>query len=158
MRAVILLSSTALGLMFATPGIAVSQGTKPMAPATAAVMQAGVAAALDDSAAGWNAGNLDRFVAIYAPDATFVTVGGILRGRPAIADHYRPSFAGGTNTRGKLGFQPVGSRVISPAHLLLWARWTLTPADPAAKAETGMTTLLFEHRPEGWRIISDHSS
>jgi uncharacterized protein (TIGR02246 family) len=146
-----------LGLVLATPGIAGAPGAKPVA-SMATMMQAGVSAALKDSEAGWNAGTLDRFVAIYAPDATFVTVGGLLQGRPAIADHYRPSFTGGTNTRGKLSFQTLGSRVISPAHLLVWARWTLTPADAAAKVETGMTTLLFEHRPEGWRIISDHSS
>ncbi|MEN2790721.1 SgcJ/EcaC family oxidoreductase [Sphingomonas oligophenolica] len=147
----------ALGLMLAAPAIAGAQSGKPTA-AMATMMQNGVAAALKDSAAGWNAGNLDRFVAIYAPDATFVTPGGLVQGRAAIAEHYRPSFTGGTNKRGTLSFETLGSRVISPAHLLLWARWTLTPADPAAKAETGMTTLLFEHRPEGWRIISDHSS
>ena len=157
MRALILLVSTVLALMLAVTGIAGAPGAKPTA-AMATMMQAGVEAALKDSEAGWNAGNLDQFVAIYAPDATFVTPGGLVQGRPAIADHYRPSFAGGTNTRGKLSFETLGSRVISPAHLLLWARWTLTPADAAAKAETGMTTLLFEHRPEGWRIISDHSS
>ena len=145
-----------LGLMLAAPGVAGAQAGKTTA-AMATMMQSGVAAAMKDSEAGWNAGSLDRFVAVYAPDATFVTPGGLVQGRAAIADHYRPSFAGGTNKRGKLGFETLGSRIISPAHLLLWARWTLTPADPAAKADSGMTTLLFEHRPEGWRIISDHS-
>ena len=144
-----------LGLLLATPFA--GHAEKPKG-ASAAAARAGVAAALDDSEAGWNAGNLDRFVAVYAPDATFVTEKGLVRGRAAIADHYRRSFAGGGNTRGKLGFETLGSRIISPVHLLLWARWTLTPADPAGKAETGMTTLLFERRPEGWRIISDHSS
>ena len=146
-----------LGLMLATPGVAGALAGKAT-PAMATRMEAGVAAVVKDSAAGWNAGSLDRFVAIYAPDATFVVPGGLIRGRAAIADHYRRSFAGGGNTRGRLSFETLGSRVISPAHVLLWARWTLTPADPAAKAETGMTTLLFEKRPEGWRIISDHSS
>jgi uncharacterized protein (TIGR02246 family) len=144
-----------LGLLLATPGAA--QTGKPTASFIAAA-QAGVATALNDSKAGWNAGNLDRFVAVYAPDATFVTAGGLIQGRPAIADHYRPSFAGGANKRGALSFDTLGTRVVSPAHLLLWARWTLTPADAAGKVESGMTTLLFEHRPEGWRIISDHSS
>jgi len=143
-----------LGLLLATP--VAGHIEKPMgAPAAAA--RAGVAAALDDSKAGWNAGNLDRFVAVYAPDATFVTAKGLVKGRAAIADRYRRSFAGGGNTRGKLSFETLDSRRIDPTHMLLWARWTLTPADPA-KAETGMTTLLFERRPEGWRIISDHSS
>ncbi|MEP7007973.1 MAG: SgcJ/EcaC family oxidoreductase [Sphingomonas bacterium] len=144
-----------LGLLLATP--VAGQTDRPMA-ASAATAQAGVAAAMDDSAAGWNAGNLERFVAVYAPDATFVTEKGLVRGRAAIADRYRPSFTGGANKRSKLSFETLGSRIVSPTHLLLWARWTLTPADTAAKDDTGMTTLLFERGPEGWRIISDHSS
>jgi uncharacterized protein (TIGR02246 family) len=144
-----------LGLLLATP--AVAQTGKPVA-SSAAAARAGVAAAMDDSKAGWNAGNLDRFVAVYAPDATFVTPKGLVQGRAAIANRYRASFAGGANRRGKLGFETLGSRIISPTHFLLWARWTLTPADPATKVEAGMTTLLFERRAEGWRIISDHSS
>jgi uncharacterized protein (TIGR02246 family) len=144
-----------LGLLLATP---VAAGTGKSTAAMASQAHAGVAAALDDSKAGWNTGNLDRFVAVYAPDATFVTEKGLVQGRAAIADHYRASFAHGANRRGKLGFETLGSRIISPTHLLLWARWTLNPTDPAGKVETGMTTLLFERRPEGWRIISDHSS
>jgi uncharacterized protein (TIGR02246 family) len=144
-----------LGLLLATPVTAQSGKT---AAATASSALAGVAAAMDDSAAGWNAGDLDRFVAVYAPDATFVTEKGLVRGRPAIADRYRPSFAGGANRRGKLSFETLGSRIVSGTHVLLWARWTLTPASAAGKVESGMTTLLFERRPEGWRIISDHSS
>lgn len=146
-----------LGLLLVAPVAA--QTDKPIATtAAAAAAQVGVAAAMADSAAGWNAGDLDRFVAVYASDATFVTEKGLVRGRPAIADRYRASFAGGANTRGELSFETLGSRIISRVHLLLWARWTLTPTDTAAKVETGMTTLLFERRPEGWRIISDHSS
>jgi uncharacterized protein (TIGR02246 family) len=144
-----------LGLLLVTPLAA--QTGKPMS-VSAATARAGVAAAMDDSKAGWNAGNLDRFVAVYAPDATFVTEKGLVQGRAAIADRYRPSFAGGANKRGKLSFETLGSRSVGPVHFLLWARWTLTPVDPAGKVETGMTTLLFERRSEGWRIISDHSS
>ncbi len=117
-----------------------------------------VTAAMADSAAGWNTGDLDRFVAIYASDAVFVTPKGLLRGKAAIADHYRPSFAAGGNKRGKLGFQMLAHRTISNVHELLFARWTLTPADPTATPETGMTTLLFERRKDGWKILSDHSS
>jgi uncharacterized protein (TIGR02246 family) len=117
-----------------------------------------VAAAMAASAAGWNSGNLDRFVSIYADDAVFVTPTGLLRGKGEIADHYRPSFTLGGNDRGKLSFQLLAYRTISNVHQLLFAKWILTPAAPGAKPETGMTTLLFERRKAGWRIISDHSS
>lgn len=39
-------------------------------------------------------------------------------------------------------------RAIDPRHELMWARWVLTPA-AGGKVESGMTTLLFERRPEG---------
>ncbi|MDE0878470.1 MAG: SgcJ/EcaC family oxidoreductase [Sphingomonas bacterium] len=121
-------------------------------------VQTEVAAVMADSAAGWNSGDLDRFVAIYADDAVYVTTKGLVRGKAEIAARYRPSFASGSNKRGRLSFQMLAYRTISNVHQLLFARWTLTPADPKAKAETGMTTLLFERRKAGWRIISDHSS
>ena len=124
--------------------------------AQATPVQDAIMAAMADSAAGWNAGDLDRFVAIYAPDATFVTKTGLLRDRRAIAEHYRASFADGGNARGRLSFQPLAWRAISNVHQLLIARWTLAPASGAAEA--GVTTLLFERRADGWRIIADHSS
>ncbi len=125
-------------------------------PAQKADPQAEVMAAMTASAAGWNAGDLDRFVAVYAPDAGFVTKDGVLSGRPAIAERYRPSFIKGGNARGKLSFQAIAFRTISATHRLLFARWTLTPV--AGTPQTGMTTLVFERRREGWKIIADHSS
>ena len=127
------------------------------AAAQTSAPQAAVQAAMSASAAGWNAGDLDRFVAIYAKDATFVTSKGVLRGKAEIADRYRPSFTAGGNSRGRLAFQMLAFRTLSDVHQLLVARWTLTPAGGAAP-ETGLTTLVFERQPGGWKIISDHSS
>jgi uncharacterized protein (TIGR02246 family) len=124
------------------------------APALSAA-QAQVMTAMEASAAGWNAGDLDRFVAVYADDASFVTKDGVLRGKAAIAARYRPSFAGGANTRGRLSFEPVAFRTLGPAQQLLIARWRLTGG---AKEESGLTSLVWERRAAGWRIVADHSS
>jgi len=126
------------------------------APAPAADAHARIEAVMGASAAAWNAGQLDRFVAVYAEDAVYIGKDGLVSGRRAIADRYRPSFANGTNERGRLSFRTLGWRTVGPAHELMYARWTLSRAD--GSGETGMTTLLFERRPEGWRIITDHSS
>ena len=126
------------------------------APASITAPQAAILAVMTDSAAGWNAGDLDRFMAVYADDATYVTGKGLVRGKAAIADRYRRSFAAGGNTRGRLSFAEPAFRPIDPAHMLFWARWVLTPV--SGKEESGMTSLVFERRPEGWRIIADHSS
>jgi uncharacterized protein (TIGR02246 family) len=127
-----------------------------MVVATAATPQAAISAAMADSAAGWNAGDLARFTAIYAPDAVYVAGDKVVQGKPAIAARYARSFADGGNIRGRLSFQPLAWRPLSAVHVLHVARWTLTPANGAS--QTGLTTLLFERRKDGWRIISDHSS
>lgn len=125
--------------------------------APASTPQADIGAVMADSAAGWNTGDLARFMACYAPDAVYVAGGKLVSGKDAIAAVYTKSFAAGGNTRGKLTFQPMAWRTISNVHQLLVARWTLTPGG-GGKVETGLTTLLFERRKDGWRIISDHSS
>lgn len=116
-----------------------------------------IMAAMEASAAGWNAGDLDRFMAVYANDAIFVTKDALLKSRAEIAARYRPSFVDGRNVRGKLAFRPLAFKTLSAVHLILYARYTLTPGGSDAKPESGMTTLVFERRPEGWRIISDNS-
>ena len=111
--------------------------------------------AMATSAAGWNAGDLVRFMDVYADDAVFVTPKGLLRGKDAIAAKYRPSFQGVGNVRGTLSFAFLEMRGLDPRHAMLFARWT---RNGATTTETGMTTLVFERRGAVWKIISDHSS
>ncbi len=127
-----------------------------LAAAAAVTPQAAIDAAMADSAAGWNAGDLARFTAVYAPDAVYVAGDKVVRGKAAITERYAGSFANGANTRGRLSFQPLAWRPLSAVHVLHVARWTLTPTTGAP--QSGMTTLVFERRKDGWRIISDHSS
>ena len=117
--------------------------------------QAQIVAAMTASAAGWNAGDLDRFIGVYADDASYVTRDGVLQGKAAIAARYRPSFVSGGNSQGRLSFAPVAFRTLGPAQQLLIARWTLTGG---AKEESALTSLIWERRPAGWRIVADHSS
>lgn len=125
------------------------------APAHAAdPAEAGMRAVMLGSAAAWNAGDLERFTAIYAPDAVFVGKKGLIRGRAAIAENYRPSFVTGGNRRGQLRFEFLGLKPIGERRIL-FARWILSGG---AEEESGMTTLVFERRTDGWKIVADHSS
>ena len=113
-----------------------------------------IAAAMAASAAGWNAGDLDRFMAVYADDALYVTARGVVRGKSAIAARYAPSFTAGGNSRGTLSFAMLAERPIDATHRVLIARWTLT----GTTTQSGYTTLVFARQGGQWRIVTDHSS
>lgn len=142
----------AVAMVVAAPAVAQT----PVATAKQAVM-----AAMTDSATGWNAGNLDRFMAVYAdaPTTTYATGNGLAHGRAEIASHYRAYFGGAKDAeRGKLSFEPLDFRLLDATHALLIARYTVAPAGTRTKAWTGPTSLVFEKGASGWKIIADHSS
>lgn len=134
----------------------------PAAAATPAEQaQQAVMAAMTDSAAGWNAGDLDRFMAVYAdaPTTTYVTGNGLAHGKADIASHYRDYFGGAKDAeRGTLSFQMLDFRLLDATHALLIARYTVSPAGTRTKAWTGPTSLVFVKGAAGWKIIADHSS
>ena len=76
--------------------------------------------------------------------------------KAAIAARYAPRFTGdGAVKRGALTFEEVDFRPIDPSHALLVARYRLKIE--GAADQTGPTSLLFEKRRGGWRIVADHS-
>ncbi len=141
-------SMAAMSLLIAAPLVA-QQKTDP---------QAEIIAVVNDGAAGWNAGDLDRFAAIYAPDAIFVGAQGLVSSRDAIVAYYRGHYMADGKLHGKLAFQVAAFRRLSAVHAILWARYTLADAEPGKPPATGLATLVFERRPDGWKIISDHPS
>lgn len=125
-------------------------------PAPIQDAQKAIEAAMLDSAAGWTAGDMPRFLAIYADDAVFVTKTGLVRGKAAIAARYDKSYGADASKRGALSFHMLGSRAVDATHRMLWAEWHL--AYPDGRSDKGMTSLLFERQAGGWKIIADHSS
>jgi uncharacterized protein (TIGR02246 family) len=125
-----------------------------------------IEAAMHDSDAGWNEGDIDRFLAVYSDDAatSFVGSSGINRGKAGIRAQYLKSYAGqfgpesSPATRSTLSFTFEDFRMIGRDHALLIARWSLTKPGAEGKPQSGMTSLLFRHEAGGWKIIADHSS
>ncbi len=137
-------------------GMAAIMLIAPDAASPAMEAQAGVMAAMGDSAAGWNQGDLVRFTAIYADQASFVASDGLVRGRKAIMARYAPRFVAGAK-RGTLAFEQLDFRLLGPNHALLIARYRLS--FDGAKDQTGPTSLVFERVVgKGWLIVADHSS
>lgn len=149
----------AIGLIAVVPASAPSQAAASAAPVVATTARSGVEAAMTDSAAGWNAGDLARFMRIYsdAPDTSFVTKEGVLRGKAVMAERYRTRYDfENVAKRGLLSFATLDFRLLDRAHALYIGRYTLRGGD--GSVQSGMTSLVFRKEAGGWRIIADHSS
>jgi len=129
----------------------------PAASPTADDAAPEVHALLEQSARAWNAGDLDGFLITYARDSatTFLSVRGLTHGFAAIRDRYAARFEPGAE-RDSLRFTDVELRPLGADHLLVTARYVLERGDSVTA--TGPFTVVWERRPEGWRMIHDHSS
>lgn len=114
-------------------------------------------ALLEQSARAWNAGDLDGFLITYARDSatTFVTTNGPVYGFETIRDRYAPRFEPGAE-RDSLHFTAFTVRMMGTDYVLSTARYVLMRGDSVTA--TGPFTVIWEHRPEGWRMIHDHTS
>lgn len=118
-----------------------------------------VEAAMTASAAGWNKGDVDAFMAVYsdAPATSFVTKEGLLRGKAAMTARYKARYSfDDPAKRGVLTFKTLDFRLLDPTHALYIGQYLLTY--PGGKTATGPTTLIFAKEADGWKIIADHSS
>lgn len=105
------------------------------------------------SAAAWNRGDLEGFVAHYAEDAVFVSPSGVTTGRAEVLARYRKRYPD-AQTMGKLTLEPLDVRVAGDA-VSVAARWTLAYPDKAAA--TGHTVVVFMRVKGAWRIVQDAS-
>ncbi|MFM9978090.1 MAG: YybH family protein [Sphingomonadaceae bacterium] len=134
-------------------------GPSKQAETAALPKQEDIEAALTPSVAAWKAGRLEGFLSVYsdAPDAVFVTDAGMVRGKAAMADRYRKTYAfDDVARRGDLAIATTYFRPIDASHALAVMRFTLTP--PTGPAITGYSTLVWRKESGGWKVIADHSS
>jgi len=122
-----------------------------------AELTAVVAGQLGRDADAWNRGDLDGFMASYARDTStsFIDAGHVRYGFEFIRSRYAPRFAPGAE-RDSLRFEEIAARPLGRAHALVTARFVLFRN--GRTTASGPFTLVLERRPEGWKIIHDHSS
>jgi ketosteroid isomerase-like protein len=152
MRAIALLLATAVACrIVGQPSVSGKDSSSSRNPA------AEISSQLDRSAGDWNRGDLDAFLSDYAPESTTTFVDGrrARRGFEFIRQNYAPRFAPGAR-RDSLHFEEVETRPLSPSLALVTARFVLTRGNTVTAS--GPFTLVMELRPEGWRILHDHSS
>ena len=116
---------------------------------------AAIRAVLDAQAAAWNRGDIDAYMAGYAQSDDTMFVGtDVTRGWTKVRDRYKAKY----DSRAKMGtlvFSDLDLRPLGNNDVVVTGAWKLTRE---ADTPHGRFTLIFHRRPEGWRIVYDHSS
>lgn len=139
------------------PGAEGPAGTGGYA-ANASDVESEVRGVLDEQVDAWNEGSILRFMDGYArtDSLRFASGGDVWYGWERTLQRYRESFADAA-AMGTLSFDELDVDVLSSDRAIVFGRWRLSRTGTASDAG-GLFTLLFENRPEGWRIVYDHTS
>jgi beta-aspartyl-peptidase (threonine type) len=113
---------------------------------------------LDRQVEDWNRKDLDAFLNGYWHDPGVVFQSGADRfeGFEALRSRYRKSYQAEGREMGRLTFSELEIVVLGPDAAMARGRFQLTMSD--GKRPTGLFTLILRKRPEGWRIVHDHTS
>jgi ketosteroid isomerase-like protein len=113
---------------------------------------------LDTQVDDWNRRDLDGFLATYwnSPRLVFQSGADRTEGWEATRDRYRKRYQGEGRAMGRLAFTGVEVEILAPDAAFARGRWGLTLPDGGRPG--GLFTLILRKRPEGWRIVHDHTS
>ena len=119
--------------------------------------RAAISAVLAGQIAAWNRGDLPGYMEGYAriPGLVFTSGGNVRHGWQDAIDHYQARYAVDPKAMGVLDFQIESIDPVGADGAVVLGRWELTAS---AHPGRGVFTLVLERRPEGWRIIHDHTS
>jgi beta-aspartyl-peptidase (threonine type) len=119
--------------------------------------RAAITAVLDRQSAAWNRGDLAGYMDGYArtPTLVFTSGGNIRRGWQDAFDHYQARYATDPKAMGHLVFTIDSIDPVGADGAVVLGHWDLTATEHAGR---GVFSLVVERRPEGWRIIHDHTS
>ena len=108
----------------------------------------------------WNRADIDAFMQGYwqSDDIRFASADAFKYGWQATLGGYRKAYPGAA-AMGKLDFDLVEVRELSPDAVYVFGKWNLTRADEAKdKAPHGLFTLIVERKDGTWVITRDHTS
>lgn len=119
--------------------------------------RAAISAVLDRQIEAWNRGDLPAYMDGYARihGLIFTSGGNIRRGWQDALDHYQARYATDPKAMGTLAFQVESIDPVGADGAVVLGHWTLTGSEHPGH---GVFTLVLERRPEGWRIVHDHTS
>lgn len=79
----------------------------------------------------------------------------IRRGWESTLASYRDRYGDKPATMGTLSFEVIDVHPLGADGAVVLGRWRLTNSPSAAR---GVFTVVLERRPEGWRVVHDHTS
>jgi ketosteroid isomerase-like protein len=105
----------------------------------------------------WNRGDLDAYMGGYArtPDLVFTSAGQIRRGWDDTMRRYRSRYGGDRAGMGQLAFAILQVQPLGADGAVVLGRWRVTGTPNQG---SGVFSVVLERRPEGWRIVHDHTS
>lgn len=111
---------------------------------------------LEDQVKAWNNGDIEGYMKGYwnSEETSFVSGGTVTKGYAGVLARYKKGYDS-REKMGVLAFNDLQVRVISPASAVVTGEWRLARAKDKP---WGRFTLIVEKKPEGWRIVYDHTS
>ena len=112
---------------------------------------------LEEQDAAWNRGDLDGFMKPYDNTSELVFIGsqGPVRSSKTMKEGYEARYKTGKSDFGKLTFSQLEIEELGPDLARAWGKWLV---EQDQKKLSGWFSLILRKKPEGWRIIHDHSS
>ena len=112
---------------------------------------------LEQQVAAWNRGDLDEFVASYAPHCTLVGRTIAETTRAQVLAHYRSKYPS-RGTRGKLAFSGLAVQQIEARVAAVTGHWDLRRNAANGGPVGGVFSLVLELLDGQWQIVLDHTS
>lgn len=108
-------------------------------------------------AAAWNRGDLAGYMDGYAKidELVFTSGGKVRRGWQQTFDSYQARYAGDKTGMGHLEFGITQVDGLGADGAVVLGTWKLTGSPHPGE---GVFTVVLARRPEGWRIVHDHTS
>jgi beta-aspartyl-peptidase (threonine type) len=105
--------------------------------------------------AAWNQGNIEGFMEFYwkSEDLTFQSGTNRIMGWDALFARYKENYS--HENMGILNFTDILINILSEDLVLVLGQWEVKQTNETVG---GLFTLVFQRKPEGWRIIHDHTS
>jgi uncharacterized protein (TIGR02246 family) len=148
----VLIVTTAICCLLSTTAAAQSQPT---------AAQREIQSLMDDELQAANAHDTDRFLATYLHDSTLVFVfnGAVMRGFTALRAAQLKAWSGSTDVAYSVR-GPSDFTILTPAIAVVTEQLSSRRTQPSGEVKTNelTVTMVWQKRPEGWRIIQAHES